>query len=83
VPYFVKQKIGPGKAGRIGKSSTVTQFIMNTLNSAPSNREDAKEALLMMQDHATKNPKYISSAYKDTQPVAVLDVEDRVKELEE
>lgn len=56
---------------------------MNTLNSAPSNREDAKEALLMMQEHTEKNPSFIQGAYRDTQPVAVLDVEDRVKELEE
>lgn len=56
---------------------------MNTLNSAPSNREDAQEALLKMQEYADKNPMYITNAYKETQPEAVLDVEDRVKELEE
>lgn len=37
----------------------------------------------MMQEQAEKNPLYISNAYKETQPMAVLDVEDRVKELEE
>lgn len=36
-----------------------------------------------MKEHAEKNPLYITNAYKETQPVAVLDVEDRVKELEE
>ncbi|EGR27210.1 WD repeat protein [Ichthyophthirius multifiliis] len=74
---------GPGKAGRIGKQSTVTQFMMNSLNSAPDNREDTQAALLQMQEKAEKNPFFIVNAYQKTQPKAVLDIEDKVQELDE
>ncbi|EAS02900.1 WD domain, G-beta repeat protein (macronuclear) [Tetrahymena thermophila SB210] len=76
-------QLGHSKGGQINNQSTITQFLMNTLNSAPSNREDAQQALLKMQEQADKNPMFITNAYKETQPEAVLDVEDRVKELEE
>lgn len=62
---------GPGQGGRIG--SNVTQTIMKTVLKDTSRDVDPREALLSYAEKAAKNPKFVATAYQETQPNPILD----------
>jgi hypothetical protein len=64
---------GPGKGGKIGGASTVTQYIMRTVHKTIDKREDPQKALLKYAEDAEKNPEFVTRAYKDTQPKPIFD----------
>lgn len=64
---------GAGKGGKIAGISTTTQFIMRTQAEKVDLREDAREALLRLDEETRKNPQFIFNAYKATQPAPVFD----------
>lgn len=82
---------GPGQGGKIG--SNVTQTIMKTVLKDTSRDVDPREALLSYAEKAAKNPKFVATAYQETQPEPVFDVslldkeaaieEEKRKKLEE
>lgn len=63
--------MGPGQGGRIG--SSVTQSIMRTVLKDTSRDVDPREALLAYAERAAKHPKWVATAYQDTQPDPQLD----------
>jgi len=64
---------GPGKGGKIGGASTVTQFIMRSVHEGVDKREDPQKALLKYAEQAEKNPLFVNNAYRATQPKAIFD----------
>ena len=66
LPYF-----GPGQGGRIG--SNVTQTIMKSVLKDTSRDVDPREALLAYAEKAAQHPKFVSTAYQETQPDPILD----------
>lgn len=62
---------GPGQGGKIG--SNVTQTIMRNVLKDTSRDVDPRAALLAYADQAAKNPKFVTTAYQETQPEPVLD----------
>ena len=74
---------GPGKGGKIGGASTVTQFIMRSQNELVDKREDPQQSLIKYADYAQKNPYFVNNAYKNTQPKAVFDYSGREQEEHE
>ena len=72
---------GYGFGGRIG--SSVTQNILKEFLPEECSREqDPREALLSYAELAAKDPKYVTNAYKSTQPKPIYDI-DAVKEMQE
>ena len=66
--------LGPGKTGRGSSSNTITQHLMRNVHMVHENRrEDPVEALLRFKKEAEENPEFVDHAYKDTQPVKILD----------
>lgn len=66
--------LGPGKSGRVSSANTITQHLMRTVHIVHEDkREDPVEALLRYKDEAEANPEFVDNAYKDTQPVKILD----------
>ncbi|KAG9285405.1 hypothetical protein G9A89_010880 [Geosiphon pyriformis] len=61
---------GPGKGGKIG--SSLTQHIMKDIIKDTTRDDDPREALLKFAEISQHDPKWISSAYQNTQPVPVL-----------
>lgn len=61
---------GPGQ--RINTSFFFTQYVTNGQKVAHIREEDPREALLKMQDLATKDPMFLGKAYKESQPKTVL-----------
>ncbi|PJF19742.1 hypothetical protein PSACC_00395, partial [Paramicrosporidium saccamoebae] len=64
---------GPGTGGRLG--SSVTQSIMRNVLRDTRRDEDPREALLRYAERAEKDPKFVTPAYKETQPTTILDAE--------
>lgn len=64
---------GPGKGGKIGGASTVTQFLMRSVHEGVDRREDSQKALLKFAEQAEKNPQFVNMAYKETQPKPIFD----------
>lgn len=65
---------GPGKGGKISGPNTLTQNIMATINKVNYHKKiDPREAASRFQKEAEENPEYIDSAYRDTQPIKILD----------
>ena len=62
---------GPGKGGKIG--SNVTQTIMKSVLKDTSRDVDPRAALLSYAEKAAKNPKFVTTAYQETQPFPILD----------
>lgn len=62
---------GPGQGGRIG--SNVTQSIMKNILKDTSRDVDPRAALLAYAEQAAKNPKFVTTAYQETQPDPMLD----------
>lgn len=62
---------GPGQGGKIG--SNVTQTIMKSVLKDTSRDIDPRAALLSYAEKAAKNPKFVTTAYQETQPVPILD----------
>lgn len=62
---------GPGQGGRIG--SNVTQTIMKSVLKDTSRDVDPRQVLLSYAEKAAKNPKFVSTAYQETQPETILD----------
>lgn len=74
---------GPGQGGRLG--SGVTQAIMSQLIPPVNTRdEDPREALLKYAKVAEEEPMFVTPAYQQTQPKAILDptILEREKEAE-
>ena len=61
---------GPGQ--RINTSFFFTQYVTNGQKMRNIREEDPREALLRMQDLATKDPLFLGKAYQESQPQAVL-----------
>jgi WD40 repeat protein len=65
---------GVGKGGKISGPNTLTQNIMATINRVDqTNMIDPREAAAKFRKEAEENPEYIDQAYKDTQPIKILD----------
>ena len=62
---------GPGQGGKIG--SNVTQNIMKSVLKDTSRDVDPRAALLSYAEKAAKNPKFVTTAYQETQPDPILD----------
>jgi WD repeat-containing protein 70 len=62
---------GPGQGGKIG--SNVTQTIMKSVLKDTSRDVDPRAALLSYAEKAAKNPKFVTTAYQETQPFSILD----------
>lgn len=62
---------GQGQGGRLG--SNVTQQIMRQVLKDTSRDVDPREALLAYAEKAAKNPKWVATAYAQTQPETILD----------
>lgn len=62
---------GPGQGGKIG--SNVTQTIMRNVLKDTSRDVDPRAALLAYAEKAANNPKFVSTAYQETQPESILD----------
>ena len=62
---------GPGQGGKIG--SNVTQTIMRSVLKDTSRDVDPRAALLSYAEQAAKNPKFVATAYQETQPEPVFD----------
>jgi WD repeat-containing protein 70 len=62
---------GPGQGGRIG--SNVTQTIMKSVLKDTTRDVDPRAALLSYAERAAKNPKFVATAYQETQPDPLLD----------
>ncbi len=69
---------GQGQGGRLG--SNVTQQIMRHVLKDTTRDVDPREALLAYAEKASKNPKWVATAYSQTQPEPVFDVEQLEKE---
>lgn len=70
---------GPGRGGKVAGATTITQHLMRTVHQVDhSKREDPIEALRRQQEDAEKNPEFINHAYKNTQPVNILDYESEI-----
>ena len=63
---------GPGQGGKIG--SNVTQTIMKSVLKDTSRDVDPRAALLSYAERAANNPKFVATAYQETQPEPVFDV---------
>lgn len=67
---------GPGRGGKVAGATTITQHLMRTVHQVDEkNREDPIEAIMKFREEAEKNPEFIGHAYRDTQPVNILDFE--------
>ena len=65
---------GPGKSGRVSQANTITQHLMRNVHMLHQDKiEDPVQALLRFKKEAEENPEYVDHAYKDTQPVKILD----------
>lgn len=62
---------GPGQGGKIG--SNVTQTIMKSMLKDTSRDVDPRQALLSYAEQAARNPKFVTTAYQETQPEPVFD----------
>lgn len=62
---------GQGQGGRLG--SNVTQQIMRQVLKDTTRDVDPREALLAYAEKAAKNPKWVATAYAQTQPETILD----------
>ena len=62
---------GPGQGGKIG--SNVTQTIMKSVLKDTSRDVDPRAALLAYAEQAAKHPKFVTTAYQETQPDPMLD----------
>lgn len=71
LPQLPAPSGGPGAEGRIG--SSVTQSIMKRIIKDTTRDEDPREALLKYAEIAERDPKFVTPAYQETQPVTVLD----------
>lgn len=80
-----KKSSGPGFGGEIGV--THSQTILKKLGigavSEEELRENPRDAILKYAKEAEENPRFITQAYKNTQPVTILDMESSYKEHEE
>lgn len=66
--------IGPGKGGKFAVSTTLTQNLMRVVYATNvERREDPVEAVKRHAAAAEANPVFIDTAYKETQPVKILD----------
>eukprot|EP00825_Cyclidium_porcatum_P002996 TRINITY_DN11391_c0_g4_i1.p1 TRINITY_DN11391_c0_g4~~TRINITY_DN11391_c0_g4_i1.p1 ORF type:complete len:504 (+),score=53.36 TRINITY_DN11391_c0_g4_i1:736-2247(+) len=68
-----QEVFGKGKQGKVGGAQTLPQFFMKELQSAPDITQDPQEALLKLNNIAQEKGKFVSNAYKLTQPISVLD----------
>jgi len=64
---------GPGKGGRLGTKSSLTQFMMQGLHKLKSREEDPQQAILKHAEAAKADPGLVGPAYRNTQPENVLD----------
>ena len=65
---------GPGKGGKVAGPTTITQNLMRIVHAIDSTRkQDPVEAVRRNAGAAEANPMFIDNAYKETQPVKILD----------
>ena len=68
-----KKDHGVGKQGSLRGTSTITQFLFGVQHALPDIREDAQQAILKFEKDSKQNPFFVQNAYKNTQPVSILD----------
>lgn len=65
---------GPGRNGRFSGSTTITQHLMKNVHMVQQELiEDPVEAIMRFAKEAEENPEYIDQAYRETQPIKILD----------
>eukprot|EP00818_Percolomonas_sp_WS_P009320 CAMPEP_0117440646 /NCGR_PEP_ID=MMETSP0759-20121206/3205_1 /TAXON_ID=63605 /ORGANISM="Percolomonas cosmopolitus, Strain WS" /LENGTH=600 /DNA_ID=CAMNT_0005232433 /DNA_START=155 /DNA_END=1957 /DNA_ORIENTATION=- len=79
-----ERRSGPGFGGQLGTSqigSTLKKLGVGI--SQEELRENPRDAILKYAKEAEENPRYVTQAYKDTQPKAILDYESAYREHDE